>query len=189
MPKPLLSKAETDALMGLFDTRKPAKTDADFRKKGGDADDDVAALKRVLESEALRWSEALASLTGHPAKVSLRTIVRVSGISAGAGEVCFRFAQAQGHFLICSEALVNLVNEKSLGAGEEPPMVTHPLSAIDRTLFEGCGAFFAREGELVFSENLPEEASRIEARYDIEIAPLLRTAVRLVIDEHDGQFL
>ena len=88
--------------------------------------------------------------------------------------------------MLCAEALVNLVNEKSLGAGEEAPMVSHALSAIDRVLFETCGAFFT-PGETLSSVERPPETARIEVRYVVEIVPLLRTTVRLVIDERDGQ--
>jgi len=184
MPKPLLSKAELDALMGLFESGNP-ETKGEAGRQRTELKGDVGALKTVFASEARRWSRALETQTGHAAKVTLRTIVRASGPVAETGEVCFRLGQKGRRLLICSEALVNLVNEKCLGAREEPPMVSHALSEIDRALFEACGAFFAEEGTLLSVENPPETAARIEARYDIEIAPLLRTTVRLVIDEKD----
>ena len=186
MQKPLLSKAELDALMGLFDPGQPGtksiKPDAEKREPKRD----VGSLKSAFEAEGRRWSEALEMLTGHPAKVTLRTIVKASGPVVETGDVAYGLTTDGGRYFVCSEALVNLVNEKSLGAREELPMVTHALSAIDRALFEQCGAFFAEEGALVWAENPPETAGRIEARFDIEIAPILRTAVRLVTDAQAG---
>lgn len=180
MPKPLLSKAELDALMGLFDADRSGEENVKPSGERPQMKPDVGSLKTVFETEALRWAEALEKLTGHPARVTLRTIIRVSESGAEAGEVAY--GMANGRVLICAEALVNLVNEKSLGAGEEVPMVSHALSAIDRKLFEMSGAFFAESGDLSSAEKMPETAGRIEARYDIEIAPLLRTSVRLVSD-------
>jgi len=189
MPKPLLSKAEVDALMGLFEPGDPGTERAAPRREKAAANGDaVNALKSACEDEARRWSEALEKLTGHPTNVTLRSIVRAAGGPAE-GEVCFRLGSDGRRFLICSESLVNLVNEKSLGALEEPPALLHPLSAIDRALFEACGAFLGGEEGLVSLENPPEAAMRIEARYAVDIAPLLRTTVRLLIDEQDGQLL
>lgn len=186
MPKPLLSKAEVDALMGLFEPGEDRP--APRREKAETSGGALNALKSACEAEARRWSEALEKLTGHPSNVTLRSIVRAAG-GPGEGEVCFRLGRDGRRFLVCSESLVNLVNEKSLGALEEPPALLHALSAIDRALFEACGAFLGGEEGLVSLENPPEAATRIEARYAVDIAPLLRTTVRLLIDEQDGQLL
>ena len=186
MPKPLLSKAELDALMDLFGPEASGAERKQPRRNKAEKDGTVSVLKSACEAEARRWSEALERLLGHPSKVTLRSIVRIAGAATAPDEVCFRLGSGGERYLLCAEALVNLVNEKSLGAGEEAPMVSHALSAIDRALFETCGAFFA-PGETLLSVEHPPETARIEVRYVVEIAPLLRTTVRLVIDERDGQ--
>ena len=62
-------------------------------------------------------------------------------------------------------------------------MVSHPLSEIDRALFENTGVFFSDGGGLAYEATPPEAGPRLEARFDVEIAPLLHTDIRLVIYE------
>jgi len=180
MEKGLLTKSEIDALMDLFETQQPRQRAADAEPAAPGVE--VGALKTRLETMAVQWSAALATLTGRPSKVSLRTILRVSVIAAEASDAYYRCEMPRECYLICPESFVNFVNEKGLGALEEIPMTVHPLSAIDRALFESTGSFMAEGGRLWHVEKLPSWKPVIEARFDVEIVPLLRTTLRLVTD-------
>lgn len=177
MAEGLLSKDEIDALMSLFGSEPPAKKKTATRKKEG-----VDALKADLEAKALRWAAALKALTGCPSKVTLRTIVKTSRIAADDTHLFLRCAKRE-RFLIVPQSLVNLINEKSLGAQDALPMLTHPLSEIDRELFETTGRLFSEEGVLKQEDALADTGTVYEARFDLEIEALLRTTVRMVI--HD----
>jgi hypothetical protein len=175
MAEGLLSKDEIDALMSLFGTEPPAKKKT--AKRGKKA---VDALKADLEANALGWAAALEALTGCPSKVTLRTIVKPSVVVAEGTHLLLRCAKRE-RFLIIGRSLVNLVNEKSLGAPDLKPMLSHPLSKIDRELFETTGRLFSEESVLTRVNTLPDTEALYEARFEIEIEPLLRTALRMVV--------
>ncbi|MHC3994242.1 hypothetical protein ACXWTF_05390 [Thiomicrolovo sp. ZZH C-3] len=175
----VLNQAEIDALMELFGTAPNSDRQP---KPAGKPQPEVGALRSELDATARRWEAALAALTGMPATVTLQSIVRRGRAAAEAGTVQLKCAEA-GRYLIVPEALVNLVNEKSLGAAETDPLLGHPLSAIDRALFETTGALFA-DGEGVSEvDRLPQGAKVLEARFDIAVGALLKTTVRLLLDE------
>ncbi|MEJ2467918.1 MAG: hypothetical protein P8Y65_07390 [Campylobacterales bacterium] len=175
MAEGLLSKDEIDALMSLFGSEPPVKKKAPTRRKEG-----VDALKADLEAKALRWAAALKALTGCPSNVSLRTIVKTSRIAVDDTHLLLRCARRE-RFLLVPQSLVNLVNEKSLGALEPTPMLSHPLSEIDRELFETTGRLFSEEGVLKQEDALTDTGPLYEARFDLEVETLLRTTVRMVI--------
>jgi hypothetical protein len=175
MSEGLLSKDEIDALMSLFGAEPPAKKKmVKSRQKG------VDALKEDLEAKASGWAAALETLTGCPSKVTLRTIVKPSGVATDGTHLLVRCAK-QERFLIVARSLVNLINEKSLGAMEPEPMLSHPLSGIDRALFETTGRLFSEEGVMKLADTLPDTEALYEARFEIGIESLLHTTLRMVV--------
>lgn len=178
MQKGVLTQSEIDALMDLFET-PPAQP----RESGAGAADaasaDIAVIKERCIALAETWSRALKEHIGHSAKVSLRSIVRTSPPVADDDHALYRVARQPDRFLLCPKSLINLVNEKRLGAFDEIPMLMHPLTAIDKALFEDTGSFFAREGALEQVGEASAAGTVLEARYDVEIAPYLRTKLRL----------
>jgi len=183
MSKKLLSKEEQDALLELFESARPEVKSAEPRHEKTRKTEGVAALKAELESEALHWEAALETLIGTKVRIRLHRIVKTSEAAPGYEEVCYRLKKHPERYLICAVSLVNLVNEKSLGAQEDAPMVLHPLTEIDKSLFESSGTVFTEGEGLTYTASLPAGRSRVEALYDIEISPLMRSKVRLVFDE------
>lgn len=183
MSKKLLSKEEQDALLELFESAKPETKNADLKQEKAAKPAGLGALKAELESEAVHWAAALESLIGMQVRITLQRIVKTSDAALGSEEVCYRLGQYPDRYLICTVSLVNLVNEKSLGSQEEAPMVLHPLTEIDKGLFENSGAVFSGGRALIHMASLPAGRPRIEALYNVDIAPLMRSKVRMVIDE------
>jgi len=174
----ILTRDEIDALMTLFSETPGTKEVLRVTRRTEPVR--VRALRKRLEALAARWSAELKSVTGHAAKAGLRQIVKTSRVLPSESEVLYRCGDT-ACYLVVGRALVNLVNEKSLGALASEPLLRHPLTSIDRALFETTGRLFAETGELSEAEALPEAGTLLEARFDIEIEPLLRTTVRLLL--------
>ncbi|WP_345973447.1 hypothetical protein [Sulfurimonas diazotrophicus] len=179
MARGVLNQAEVDALMELFGTAPKSEQKPQHAEKPSP---EVGALRSELEATARRWEAALAALTGAPVTVTLQSIVR-RGRAAEEADAILLMCAERGRYLIVPEPLVNLVNEKSLGALEPDPLLGHPLSTIDKALFESTGALFAEGKGLAGLDRLPGGEKVLEARFDIAVAPLLKTTVRLLLDE------
>ncbi|WP_345986522.1 hypothetical protein WCX49_05190 [Sulfurimonas sp. HSL-1656] len=175
----VLNQAEVDALMELFGTA-PKSTQPPKRTER--AAPEINALRSELEATARQWAEALRSLTGDAATVTLQSIVRRGRATEECGNVVLQYAE-EPRYLIVPEPLVNLVNEKSLGALEIDPFLEHPLSTIDRELFASTGMLFSGGSRMVQTAQIPEGIHLLEARFDIAVGSLLQTTMRMVL--HD----
>lgn len=181
MSKGMLTQQEYDALMELFDSAQhpPRKDKAVSRQKRGHSTPEI--IKNRCEALASEWSEELASLTGQTASVRLRTIVKKGMIDIGEEETLYQSGERA--YIVFSASLVNFVNEQRLGAQELIPQLMHPLTQIDRQLFEQTGALFSKREALTLVETPPLAPGWIEAGFDVEIAPFLRTTLRWVSHE------
>ncbi|WP_345990273.1 hypothetical protein WCX18_05050 [Sulfurimonas sp. HSL1-2] len=179
MARGILNQAEVDALMELFGTAPKAEQPV---KRGEGAAPEVSALRSALEATARQWAEALGALTGAPATVTLKSIVRRGRATEETGNVLLQYAEAP-RYLVVPEPLVNLVNEKSLGALEIDPLLEHPLTTIDRELFASTGTLFSGGSRMVQAAQIPGGKHLLEARFDIAVGLLLQTTVRMVL--HD----
>ena len=176
MPGGVLTQAELDMLMALFGQSMPRQ------KRTADAGKKVAVLKETLETRAALWAAAFEAKSGYPATVTLRTILRVKRVEVEETEILVK-ESGTAHYFIMPAALVNLVNERSLGAFETLPMLSHPLSAIDRALFLSTGDFLSKGLLLAQPGQLPQKQRMIEAHFDVALKPLLRTTMRMVMPD------
>jgi hypothetical protein len=181
MSKKLLSKAEQDALLEIFNMPNPQKETGAAPRRVRTAEP-AEALQTELEAVASRWTEALKLKCTAEVSVALQQIVRHAEFTLGREECCYKMTVYPKRFLVCSSALINLVNEKALGSRAEIPLVSHALTEIDKGLFESSGAFFAGDSALSYCEKPPQGREWVEARFDVRIAPVLRTTLRLLID-------
>jgi len=177
MARGVLTQAEIDALMELFGTRPPSERQV---KASAVPEPAIGALRSELEATARQWAAALETLTGAPSTVTLHTIVRRGRTAGEEGQVLLRCAEGD-RFLIVPESLVNLLNERSLGALEPDPLLGHALTAIDKALFEMTGGFLAGGGSVEQVAQLPAGEEMLEARFDIAVAPILRTTLSIVL--------
>ena len=179
MARGVLNQAEVDALMELFGTAPKAEQPP---KRTEGVPPQISTLRSELEGTARQWAEALRALTGDSATVTLQSIVRRGRATEEPGNVLLQYAE-ESRYLVVPEPLVNLVNEKSLGALEIEPFLEHPLTTIDRELFVTTGSLFSGGSRMVHAAQIPEGKHLLEARFDIAVGLLLQTTVRMVL--HD----
>lgn len=184
MARSLLSKEEQDALMELFGTvpkspeeeeKRPPKKPVAASEARSESPEIARSVER-LGCEAREWEVPLRELTGNDVSITLKKLLRLSALRKPDETPIY---QGGNRLYAVPVPLVNLINEKSLGALNENPMLMHPLSPMDKTLFETTGSFFCNEGKLQTADNVFRSHTMIEAVFEIDIKPLLRTVLRV----------
>lgn len=181
MQKGMLSVQEYEALMELFEGAKPASGEvqaSEHKKRSGES---AEALRHRYEALASEWMKAFFTVTGVKAHVRLRTIARKSRVETAEDEVIYRCGEQE--YMVCPAPLVNFINEQRLGAGDLIPELMHPLTQIDMQLFEQTAASLFHTESMTLTDRLPEGKPWIEAGFNLEIAPYLRTTFRWLNDE------
>lgn len=181
MRKGMLTEQEYDALMELFEGARqiPQAEKPSVQTKSEKVQPN--ALKSRCEALASAWSEALTAVTGQTADIRLRMIVKKRMVDIGEDETVYR--SGDHTYIVCSEPLVNYINEQRLGAYDQIPQLMHPLTQIDKLLFERTGALLCNDESLTLVEKLHGQRGWLEARFDFKVAPFLRTTLRWASDE------
>jgi|GEM_PF-6779174 len=189
-PENLLTPKETEALLSLFASRDAAPASSGNRtgEAPGKRSETVGKARKLFARTAERWKEGAEAATGLETACRLRSIVRPNG-PVRDGFYWFEALRSKERkmYVGVPEALVNLVNERALGAVEELPPPAHRLTRTDRVLFETTGRFFSGSptaDAALRAVEAPGKAGRpLEAVFELQIRPLLRTEVLLRIDE------
>ncbi len=181
MQKGVLSKREYDALMELFESAKPVTETEQPSEQPVRMNTAPDALRSRYDALASEWAKSFFAVTGQTAYIRLRTIVKKRKFEKPEDEVVYRCGEHT--CLVCPAPLINYINEQRLGAYDQIPQLMHPLTQIDMLLFEQTAAVLFHEESMTLADTVPEGRVWIEAGFDLEIAPYLRTTFRWLHDE------
>lgn len=191
----LLTQKELDALKGIFASHGiPVKAQgADEVPVPTAADRTAQRLQHCAQAWARQWQAALTVTLFRPTQIKLRSIRRRAKFLQKNNQYAYTIGTpaAPVLHLFCMEPLINLVNETCLGARPDRAPEVHPLTALDRQLFERNGRFLAeaftpRPGAASAfrsDETCTELDDVLAIQYDVEIVPLLRTSIIVVASE------